>query len=82
VQLRERYEVILIDSPPILSLPDMPILERLVDAILMVVRADLTPRDAVTKSIQALRTQKLLGIIFNGAKFSMTSYYHRGYTHA
>ena len=60
VRLRERYELILIDSPPILSLPDMPILEQLVDAILMVVRAELTPRDAVIKGIQSLETQKLL----------------------
>ena len=82
VRLRERYELILIDSPPILSLPDMPIIEQLVDAILMVVRAELTPRDAVVKGIQSLGTQKLLGIIFNGVQSSMTSYYHRGYTHA
>jgi polysaccharide chain length determinant protein (PEP-CTERM system associated) len=82
VRLRERYELILIDSPPILSLPDMPIMEQLVDAILMVVRAELTPRDAVVKGIQSLGTQKLLGIIFNGVQSSMTSYYHRGYTHA
>jgi polysaccharide chain length determinant protein (PEP-CTERM system associated) len=82
VRLRERYELILIDSPPILSLPDMPIIEQLVDAILMVVRAELTPRDAVVKGIQSLGTTKLLGIIFNGVQSSMTSYYHRGYTHA
>ena len=82
VRLRERYELILIDCPPILSLPDMPIMEQLVDAILMVVRAELTPRDAVVKGIQSLGTQKLLGIIFNGVQSSMTSYYHRGYTHA
>ena len=82
LRLRERYDLILIDSPPILSLPDMPILEQLVDAILMVVRAELTPRDAVVKGIQSLGTQKLLGIIFNGVQSSMTSYYHRGYTHA
>jgi polysaccharide biosynthesis transport protein len=82
VRLRERYELILIDSPPILSLPDMPIIEQLVDAILLVVRAEMTPRDAVVKGIQSLGTQKLLGIIFNGVQSSMSSYYRRGYTHA
>ena len=81
VRLRERYELILIDSPPILSLPDMPIIEQLVDALLLVVRAEMTPRDAVVKGIQSLATQKLLGIIFNGVQSSMSSYYHRGYTH-
>jgi polysaccharide biosynthesis transport protein len=80
VRLRERYELILIDSPPILSLPDMPIIEQLVDAILLVVRAEVTPRDAVTKAVQSLGTPKLLGIIFNGVQSSMTSYSRRGYT--
>jgi protein-tyrosine kinase len=65
VRLRERYELILIDFPPILSLPDMPIIEQLVDAVLLVVRAEVTPRDAVIKAVQSLGTPKLLGIIFN-----------------
>jgi polysaccharide biosynthesis transport protein len=80
VRLRERYELILIDSPPILSLPDMPIIEQLVDAVLLVVRAEVTPRDAVIKAVQSLGTPKLLGIIFNGVQSSMSSYSRRGYT--
>ncbi len=78
-RLRERYELILIDSPPILSLPDMPIIEQLVDAILLVVRAEMTPKDAVTMGIHSLATQKLLGIIFNGVQSSTSSYYRRVY---
>jgi polysaccharide biosynthesis transport protein len=81
-RLRERYELILIDSPPILSLPDMPIIEQMVDAILLVVRAEMTPKDAVTMGIDSLATQKLLGIIFNGAKYSPSSYYSRVYNRA
>jgi polysaccharide biosynthesis transport protein len=78
-RLREQYELILIDSPPILSLPDMPIIEQLVDAILLVVRAEMTPKDAVTMGIHSLATQKLLGIIFNGVQSSTSSYYRRVY---
>jgi polysaccharide chain length determinant protein (PEP-CTERM system associated) len=81
-RLRERYELILIDSPPILSLPDMPIIEQLVDAILLVVRAGMTPKDAVTTGIQSLATQKLLGIIFNDVRHSTSSYDRRAYSHA
>jgi Mrp family chromosome partitioning ATPase len=72
----------LIDSPPILSLPDTPIIEQMVDAILLVVRAEITPKDAVTMGIDSLATQKLLGIIFNGVKYSPSSYYSRGYNRA
>jgi succinoglycan biosynthesis transport protein ExoP len=81
-RLRERYELILIDSPPILSLPDMPIIEQLVDAILLVVRAEMTPKDAVVTGIHSLATQKLLGIIFNGVRSSRPSYYRGVYSRA
>jgi polysaccharide biosynthesis transport protein len=81
-RLRERYELILIDSPPILSLPDMPIIEQLVDAILLVVRAEMTPKDAVVTGIHSLATQKLLGIIFNGVRSSRPSYYRHVYSRA
>jgi succinoglycan biosynthesis transport protein ExoP len=81
-RLRERYELILIDCPPILSLPDMPIIEQLVDATLLVVRAEMTPKDAVVTGIHSLATQKLLGIIFNGMRSSRPSYYRRVYSRA
>jgi polysaccharide biosynthesis transport protein len=80
-QLRERYELILIDSPPILSLPDMPIMEQLVDEILLVVRAEKTPKDSVVMGIRSLATQKLLGIIFNGVHSSTSPYNRHGYNH-
>jgi polysaccharide chain length determinant protein (PEP-CTERM system associated) len=75
-QLRERYDFILIDAPPILSLPDMNILERLVDGIILVVRAEKTPRDAVVTAIDSLVTGKLVGIILNDVKQPI-SWYHR-----
>jgi capsular exopolysaccharide synthesis family protein len=77
---REYYELIIIDSPPILALPDMPIIKDSVDSILLVVRAEKTPREAVIKGIQLLGMEKIQGIIFNGVQFSVSSYYYRGYT--
>jgi len=81
-RLRERYEMILIDSPPILSLPDMPIIERLVDEVLLVVRAEKTSKEAVAMGIRSLTTPKLLGIIFNGVQSSSAAGYHPVYNRA
>ena len=81
-RLRERYEIILIDSPPILSLPDMPIIERLVDEVLLVVRAEKTSKEAVVMGIRSLTTPKLLGIIFNGVQSSSAAGYHPVYNRA
>lgn len=38
--LREQYNFILIDAPPILPLSDMHIFEEVVDGIVMIVRAE------------------------------------------
>jgi non-specific protein-tyrosine kinase len=72
--LKQRYNFILIDSPPILSLSDMNILERIVDGIILVVRADSTPVDVVVKAVNSLVTDKLLGIVLNDAKQPMLQY--------
>ena len=63
--LREQYDFILIDAPPILPLSDMQIFEEVVDGILLVVRAEKTPRDALLRAIHALRTDKIAGIVLN-----------------
>jgi polysaccharide biosynthesis transport protein len=73
---KERFDFILIDSPPILSLPDIYIIEKLVDGILLVVRAERTPRDAVKTALNALRSDKIVGIILNDAKPLRSQYYH------
>jgi succinoglycan biosynthesis transport protein ExoP len=81
VLLREQYDFIVIDSPPILSLLDMHLLERLVDGILLVVRAERTPREAVTMAINSLPTEKFLGIILNDAQQSTSRYSRYSYMH-
>lgn len=80
--LREQYDIILIDSPPILPLPDMNIFEELVDSIILVVRAESTPRDAFVRAIDSLATQKLGGIVLNDVRRPPARYYRYDYTQA
>jgi succinoglycan biosynthesis transport protein ExoP len=77
--LKERYDFILIDCPPILSLPDMNIIEKLVDGIILVIRAEKTSRDAVKTALNSLGADKIVGVILNDAKQPMSPYYHHLY---
>ena len=77
--LREQYDFILIDSPPILPLSDMNIVEEVVDGIVMVVRAESTTRDTVTKALATLGTDKVLGIVLNDVRQAPFSYYRYNY---
>ena len=77
--LREQYDFILIDSPPILPLSDMNIFEEVVDGIVMIVRAESTTRDMVTKALDTLGTDKVLGIVLNDVRQAPFSYYRYNY---
>lgn len=48
---REHYDTVIIDSPPILAVGDAVMLSRLVDEVLMVLRAGATPYDHARRAI-------------------------------
>ena len=77
--LREQYDFILIDSPPILPLSDMNIFEEVVDGIVMIIRAESTTRDTVTKALETLGTDKVLGIVLNDVSRTPFAYYQYNY---
>lgn len=65
--LRTRFERIVIDAPPALPLADVGILTPLVDSVLLVVRAGVTPKPAIHDAVAAMDELKLLGMVLNGA---------------
>ncbi len=67
-QLTKSYDLILIDSPPIISVTDAAILSTRVDGTIVVVRAGRTDRDALVLSRQNLEkvNGRLFGIEING----------------
>lgn len=67
-KLKEQYDYLILDSPPIFTLADMNIISKLVDGVILVVRAGETPRDIVLKSANSLPGGKIVGIILNGAE--------------
>lgn len=66
--LKEKFDYLIIDSPPIISLADMNIISKVVDGTLLVVRAGETPRDIVLKAVESLTGCNIVGLILNGAE--------------
>ncbi len=67
-QLAERFDVVIIDTPPLLLVSDaLPLLNQ-VDGVLLVARLSSTTRDAARKLLQTVRRipdVRILGIVAN-----------------
>lgn len=68
--LKENFNYVLIDAPPVLDLTDATVLAHAVDGVLLVVRLEYTPRRDVERAIELLRNvgANLLGTFLVGAR--------------
>lgn len=66
-RLRNQFEYVLVDSPPLLSVTDSRILATLVDAVVLVARAHSTPYDVVRRARTLLYGSgaRILGVALN-----------------
>ncbi len=84
--LSERYDRVLVDSPPVLAVSDPCILAQQLDAALVVIRANETGRQALLDAVERLNDVggDVLGVVVNAlrAEFGYGSsyyYYRDGY---
>jgi capsular exopolysaccharide synthesis family protein len=87
--LRKDFDMILIDTPPMLQMTDARVVGRLVDAVVLVARSGKTTRDALIASKDLLNGDRtpILGAVLNDwkpsplyGKYHYASYYKRPYT--
>lgn len=69
---RDHYDVIVIDSAPLLAVPDTRVIASVVDNFCLVARAHYVPKGAVIRTIELLNSSGTppAGIVFNGFKES------------
>lgn len=66
MQLRLRFDFVVIDAPQTVSLPDISLLARNVDGFLMVIRAGVTTAPMLEEALNQIQADKMLGLVFNG----------------
>jgi len=74
--LRQRFEFVILDCPPVIPLADMSIIEKLVDGIVLVVKAGETSKDLVKNASESLDRKKFIGAVLNGAETKLERYYY------
>lgn len=80
-QAKERYDWIIIDSPPSLGLPDASVLATLADGVVIVCSGDKTPRQALGAVAHQLSSvgAPILGVVLNRVNMERHSYYYGRY---
>jgi succinoglycan biosynthesis transport protein ExoP len=79
---KERFDTVLIDTPPVLAVIDPVIVASLADATVFIVRAAKTTRKALGRAVAEIRKSKadVIGLVFNevriGSQAVGTPYYH------
>jgi capsular exopolysaccharide synthesis family protein len=76
---RERYDYVVIDTPPLVPVVDSALMARVVDGVLLVVAANKTPRKLLEEALGQLDAQKVIGIVFNSDSRPLYGYYDTGY---
>jgi protein-tyrosine kinase len=66
VRLRERYDYIVVDCPPLLPTADMGLVTEWADHLLLVIRAGVTNRALVSRALDMGFRDRVLGVILNG----------------
>ena len=85
-ELARNFEVVVIDSPPILGLADSPVLSALVDGVIFVVESDRGRRGSLKMALRRLRSMRplLLGAVltkFDPARSGNRYSDYYGYQH-
>jgi receptor protein-tyrosine kinase len=81
-RLRQSYDTVIIDAPPLLPVADASVLSTLADGVILVIRHGRTTRDQVSEALTRLGQVggRLYGVVVNMvAKRAIGSYYYYYY---
>ncbi len=80
-EVREKYDLVIIDTPPILAVSDAAMIARVVDTSLFIVRWADTARDTVVQALKQLKTFdcRIAGVILNQVNLAELASYGEGY---
>lgn len=80
-EMREKYDRIIIDSPPMTAVTDAMVLSRSADGLLLVIRAGEVSRQVLQGTISRanMANARILGAVLNGIQAGKDGYYYNYY---
>lgn len=80
-EMKLEYDMIIFDSPPVLSVADAQILSNRCDGTILVVNSGITEKDSAVKAKEALESSQanLIGTVLNNYILEKDHYYYQYY---
>ncbi len=88
VSLEKNYDYIIIDTPPVVPVPDTVSIKNIVDGVIFVFGLGFTPYDLFSKAIEDVGSDKIIGVVLNYANYDKIvnkkyyKYYDYGHRYA
>ena len=79
-EARRSYDFVVVDTPPVIPVPDTGLLRKVVDGYLVVVSANNTPRKLLGEALNLLEPSSVVGLVFNRDDRPLFGYYHSSYS--
>lgn len=74
-QARQQYDYVVLDTPPLVPVPDCQLIANCVDSFFVVVAAHRTPRKLLEEALNRMEPAKVAGIVFNNDDSPLWRYY-------
>lgn len=82
-ELKDRFDRIVLDSPPVVMISDAVVLSQIVDGLIFVVKSNHVPRDVIQAAVRRLKDvhAPLIGVIINDIDIESGGYGYHYYYH-
>ena len=79
-EIKRRYDIIILDTPPILGIADAQILSNKCDGTILIISAGSTKKESALRAKNVLQTSRanLIGTVLNNFKVGSDHYYYYG----
>jgi capsular exopolysaccharide synthesis family protein len=82
-ELKSRFDFIIFDTPPVLTVADAIVLGPMTDGVVLVIQAGRVRKRPIMRAVELLHNSKLLGFVLNRGDLVLSHYgyryYDRGY---
>jgi len=78
-EMRGIFDVVILDTPPIIPVADTMSLLDQVDGFILIFRIGFTPYVMLQQALEEIEKSKILGVVLNGVEMRKYKYYKRYY---